>query len=192
MAQQTPVRPERIVSPTQLVVAVVFGVIALTIVAAKLTIPLSVGIVSDPREFFTTIGSGLTGPVGGLVIGVLAGILEPNGIPAASILAHVVGALWMGFAYKLWVYKRYANSPLRLVFWALLVVIYYVVFVIPGFVIGVRLFYPEIYAESFGNISLLDGYFATMSGVMPEMVLTTVVTTIVMLALPRQYTKPLW
>jgi len=192
MAQQTPIRPERIISPTQLVVAVVFGIIALAIVAAKLTIPLSVGIVSDPRELFTTIGSGLTGPIGGLVIGVLAGILEPNGIPAASILAHVAGCLWLGFAYKLFVYKRYANSPLRLVFWALLVIIYYVVFVIPGFVIGVRLFYPEIYAESFGNISLLDGYFATMSGVMPEMVLTTVVTTIVMLVLPRQYTKPLW
>ena len=192
MAQESSVRPERIVSPTQLIVAVVFGVIALAIVAAKLTIPLTFGIVSDPREFFTTIGSGLTGPVGGLVIGVLAGILEPNGIPAASILAHVAGCLWLGFAYKLWVYKRYGSSPLRLVFWALLVVIYYLVFLVPGFPIGMKLFYPDIFIDSFGNVSVIDAYLLTVSGALPEMVLTTVVTTIVMLALPRQYTKPLW
>ncbi len=80
-----------------LLVAVAFGVAALAIVEAGLTIPIpGSGVVTDPREIFTTIGASFTGPVGGVVIGLLAGLREPGGIMIASLLAHVSGGLWMG------------------------------------------------------------------------------------------------
>ena len=83
-----------------LLVAAAFGLAALAIVEAGLTIPIpGSGVVTDPREIFTTIGAGFTGPLGGIVIGLLAGFREPGGIVIASLLAHVAGGLWMGLAY---------------------------------------------------------------------------------------------
>jgi hypothetical protein len=190
MAQHTLEQP-KFVSRSQLLTAISFGLIVLAIVAARLTIPLATGLVTDPRELFTTIGSGLTGPVGGLLIGVMAGILEPGGIWAASVLAHVAGCLWMGFAYKKLIYERFGNSPMRLALWPLLVVIYYVVFVIPGFVIGIAIFYPTSYQDGYGASSIVEAYLATVPLVGPEIVMTSVVTTIVMAALPKRYRKPL-
>ena len=79
--QQTP--PQRL-NPANLQVLLVsaaFGLAALAIVAASLTLPIpGTGVVTDPREVLTTTGAALTGPVGGLVIGILAGIREPGGI----------------------------------------------------------------------------------------------------------------
>lgn len=169
---------------TPLIVALVFGLIALAIVLAGLTIPIpGTGIVTDPREIFVTFGSGLTGPFGALVIGVLAGIAEPGGIPLASLLGHIAGALWMAFAYKKLVYER-MQFPSRLAGWAILIVIYYYVFVVPGFVIGLAAFYGE--ADPLGL------YVTLSKGVIIEMLITTTVTTLAMLALPQRYQKPLW
>src|ERR1051325_5980465 len=97
-----------------LIVAVVFGLVVLTIVLAGFTVPIpGTGVVTDPREIFVTIGSGLTGPLGALIIGFFAGIAEPGGIPLASLLGHIAGALWMAFAYKRLVYER-LKMPARL------------------------------------------------------------------------------
>jgi hypothetical protein len=181
----------KLVSRSQLLTAISFGLIVLAIVAARLTIPLATGLVTDPRELFTTIGSSLTGPVGGLLIGVMAGILEPGGIWAASVLAHVAGCLWMGIVYKKLIYERFGNSPMRLALWPLLVVIYYVVFVIPGFIIGMAVFHPASYQDGYGSSSIIEAYLATVPLVGPEIVMTSVVTTIVMAVLPKRFRKPL-
>lgn len=166
-----------------LIVALIFGLAALAVVLTGFTIPLSVGIVTDPREIFVTIGAALTGPLGALVIGFLAGIAEPGGIPLASLLAHITGALWMGFAYKKLVYAR-LNMPLRLLGWALLVLVYYYVIVLPGFSIGLYLFY--------GGESPITFYPLMIPTATPEALITTVVTTLVFLALPKRYHQPLW
>jgi len=180
-----------IVSIRLIIVAAIFGILALIIVVAGFTLPIpGTGVVTDPRELFTTIGSALTGPVGAVIIGVLAGVMEPEGIGAASVLAHVMGCLWMGFTYKKLVYGR-PQFAVRLVGWALLVIVYYLVTVL-GFVIGIALFYPAYYTEGFGDISLPQAYMALMGGVIPEVIFTTIVTTLVMVALPRKYQKPLW
>src|ERR687890_93504 len=114
---------------TTLIVAIVFGLVVLTIVLAGFTVPIpGTGVVTDPREIFVTIGSALTGPLGALVIGFFAGIVEPGGIPLASLLGHIAGGLWMAFA----------------------------------------------------------------KGVMVEVLITTTVTTLVLLALPQKYQRPLW
>ena len=62
-----------------LAIALFFGAAALAIVLGGLTIPIAgTEVVTDPRELFTVLGAALTGPVGGLIIGLLAGIAEPD------------------------------------------------------------------------------------------------------------------
>jgi hypothetical protein len=169
---------------TSLLVAIVFGLVALTIVLVGFVIPIpGTGVVTDPREIFVTLGSALTGPLGAIIIGILAGIREPGGIPLASLLGHIAGALWMAFAYKKLVYER-LQMPSRLVGWIILVILYYYVFVVPGFVIGLAVFYGE--ADPIG----LYGEIAR--GVVVEVLITSTVTTLAMLALPQKYHRPLW
>jgi hypothetical protein len=166
------------------IVAVVFGLVVLTIVLAGFTIPIpGTGVVTDPREIFVTIGSALTGPLGALIIGFFAGIAEPGGIPLASLLGHIAGALWMTFAYKKLVYER-LRMPARLLGWIVLIMIYYYVFVVPGFVIGLVAFY--------GEPDLVGLYLALAKGVLVEVLITTIVTTLALLALPQKYHRPLW
>ena len=179
--------------PTTLLVAAVFGAAALAIVVAGLTIPIpGTGVVTDPREILTTTGAALTGPFGGLVIGILAGIREPGGIALASLLAHITGGVWMGLSYKKLVYEH-TEMPLRLLGWAAIVLLYYYAFVIPGFVIGQALFYPDGYAEAYGEgTSVFQAYLELGKGVVPEALLTTLVTTLAYAALPRRHRRPLW
>ncbi|MCL4297077.1 MAG: hypothetical protein KJ077_15165 [Anaerolineae bacterium] len=178
-----PIKPW--LSKPALLTALAFGITALVIVLAGLTIPIPGStVVTDPRELFTTIGAGLTGPIGGILIGIMAGIAEPGGIALASLLGHIAGGIWMGFAYKKLVYK-YLEMPARLLGWAGLILVYYYVFVLPGFVIGLITFYgePASYVELYANLG---------RGVIPEALLTTVITSLVMLALPEKYRRPQW
>jgi hypothetical protein len=169
---------------TPLIVAVVFGLVVLTIVLARFTVPIpSTGVVTDPREIFVTIGAALTGPLGALIIGIFAGVAEPGGIPLASLLGHIAGALWMAFAYKNFIYER-LQMPSRLVGWIILVLIYYYVFVVPGFVLGLTAIY--------GEPDPIGLYVALAQGVIVEVLITTVVTTLALLALPQKYHRPLW
>jgi hypothetical protein len=169
---------------TPLIVALVFGLVALVIVLVGFIIPIpGTGVVTDPREIFVTFGAALAGPLGALIIGFLAGIAEPGGIPLASLLGHLAGALWVAFAYKKLVYER-MNMPIRLLGWVVLIVVYYYVLVIPGFVIGLAAFY--------GETDPLGLYAALAKGVVVEVLVTSAVTTLAMLALPQRYQRPLW
>jgi hypothetical protein len=192
MEQQTPSpmmeagrRP--LLSARQIGVAAAFGGAALAIVLAGITIPIpGTPVVTDPREIFTTTGASLTGPVGGIVIGILAGIAEP-GIPLASLLAHIVGGVVNGFVYKNLSWRFRQNNVTRLALWAVQVLFYYYIVVVPLFVVGLVVFYPD--PEYGGFLALLG---ALEAGVIPESILTTVVTTIIMAALPERYRRPLW
>lgn len=176
-----------LLSARQVGVAAAFGGAALALVLAGVTIPIpGTPVVTDPREIFTTIGASLTGPVGGVVVGLLAGIAEP-GIPLASLLAHVVGGLFNGLAYKNFSWRVKDKKVLSLAAWALQVMAYYAVFVVPMFVVGLMVFYPDPeYGGFFGMLGALE------AGALPEMLITTAVTTIIMAALPERYRRPLW
>jgi hypothetical protein len=193
MSEQSPppasLESERkpILSARQVGVAAAFGGAALALVLAGITIPIpGTPVVTDPREIFTTTGASLTGPIGGIVIGILAGIAEP-GIPLASLLAHIIGGIYNGFVYKNLSWRFNQNKIVGLALWALQVLGYYFLIVIPLFVVGLILFYPD--PEYGGFIALLG---ALEVGAMPEAIITTVVTTIIMAALPERYRRPLW
>jgi hypothetical protein len=176
-----------ILNARQVGVAAAFGGAALALVLAGVTIPIpGTPVVTDPREIFTTIGASLTGPIGGIVIGLLAGIAEP-GIPIASLLAHVIGGVFNGFAYKNFSWRFHGNKVASLAAWALQIVVYYVVFVVPLFCLGLSIFYPD---PEYGSFFILLGSLEV--GAIPEMILSTVVTTIIMAALPERFRRPLW
>jgi LytS/YehU family sensor histidine kinase len=176
-----------ILSARQVGVAAAFGGAALAIVLAGITIPIpGTPVVTDPREIFTTTGASLTGPIGGIVIGILAGIAEP-GIPIAGLLAHIVGGIYSGFAYKNLSWRFRQNKLAYLALWALQVLGYYIIFVVPMFVVALILFYPD--PQYGGFFALLGGLEV---GALPEALITTTVTTIIMAALPERFRRPLW
>jgi hypothetical protein len=176
-----------VLSARQVGVAAAFGGAALALVLAGVTIPIpGTPVVTDPREIFTTIGASLTGPMGGIVIGILAGIAEP-GIPLASLLAHIIGGIYSGFVYKNFAWKSKDNRTMYLGKWAVQVLGYYFIVVVPLFVVGLLMFYPD--PEYGGFVGLLT---ALEVGAAPEAIITTIVTTILMAALPERYRRPLW
>lgn len=180
------------IGPAPVLIAVVFGLGALAVVVAGLTVPIpGTVVVTDPRELFATLGAALTGPVGGIIIGVLAGMREPVAV-IPSLIAHVAGGVWMGFAYRKLVYERLA-MPLRIGGWAALVLSYYYLVVVPGFVFGQALLMANDQIETGVVLYFLPTAYAILAqGVVPEALLTTAVTTLVFVAVPRKYHRPLW
>ncbi len=167
-----------------IVIALFFGGTVLAIVLADLTIPIpGTEAVTDPRELFATLGAALSGPLGGVLIGILAGVAVPS-FPLASILAHIAGGVWMGAAYKKLVYDR-LRMPAGLLGWAGIVMAYYYLFLMPGFIIGLALFYGE-------RSPLLPMYAGVAEGALPEALLTTFITTVAIFALPAKYRRPPW
>jgi hypothetical protein len=168
-------------------VAIAFGGASLAIVLAGITIPIpGTPVVTDPREIFTTTGAALTGPIGGVVIGVMAGIAEPE-IPLASLLAHITGGIFVGFAYKNLSWRHRADPLRSHGLWVFQILIYYAIIVVPLFVVGLFLFYPS---SEYGSFS--DLLAALERGAIWEMLITALVTTIGLSALPSRYRQPLW
>ena len=90
----------------------------------------------------------------------------------------------MGVAYKKLVYRQ-SRMPIYMLGWAGIVLAYYFVFLMPGFIVGLALFYGE-------RFSFAPMYASIVQGALPEALLTTLMTTIAMSALPGKYRRPLW
>lgn len=176
-----------------LAIALPFGLAAFICVFGGLTTNIpGTQITTDPREIFVVLGAALTGPVGAVLIGILAGIYNPMpDLYPASIAAHMAGALWMAFAYKKLVFEKF-SSWLFFAAWIGLIAVYYLGVVIPVLVFGASLF-PDLFARVFPDCgtpgqALLDLY----ASVWPELSFTSVVTTVFLSLIPKKSRKPLW
>jgi len=99
----------------------------------------------------------------------------------------VIGGIYSGLVYKNLSWRFRENNITRLALWAVQVLGYYIVVVVPLFVVGLVLFYPD---PEYGGFFALLG--ALEAGALPEAIFTTVVTTIIFAALPERYRRPLW
>ena len=65
--------------------------------------------------------------------------------------------------------------------------VYYVFVIVPLLVAGLLVFFPD---PEYGGFFAMLG--AIEVGALPEAVFTTIVTTVIMAALPEKFRRPLW
>lgn len=174
------------------VVALGFGLAAFLVRWAGLSIPvIGTQVNSDPREIFIILGAALTGPVGGLVIGLLGGLATLfRGFGLSDVLAHMIGGLFMGVLYK-FTYRRW-RMPILFIAWVVLVIGYYFIIIL-AFVSAVFLLYPGNAPILFGaGVSPVQTYRLMAQAAFPEMIITLIVSSVILLALPKKYRRPLW
>lgn len=182
-----------LINRKNLIVAVAFGLIAFLIIYFEIfySIPGTI-LLSDPREVIVTLGAALTGPIGGIIVGFLSSIYDPKSEIILYVLAqHIFGAFLFAIFYKKIIYENF-RMPFFLIFWSLLIFCYYFIFYIPVF--SITYFFDRAFYETIlpGNYSFLDALIILYKGWIPEFIFTTLFTSLVLIALPERFRKPLW
>lgn len=183
------------ISKRGFITALAFGTAALLVMVSDLLIPVyGEAIRIDPRELFVTLGSALTGPIGGMVIGFMAQSWFAGAdwsFRTVSMIVHILGGVWMGISYKKLVHHK-LKMPWLLLGWIGLVIVYYYVMLFFFFVTGFLVLFPSLFDELFGGLSLGQAYIALLTAATPEFIATTIITTLIIIVLPPKYRRPLW
>lgn len=176
-----------------LIIAIIFGLASLfTIISGVHFYLPGTNAISDPREIFNTLGSAMTGPIGGFIIGFLSTIVgTSSNLKIYVILQHLISAIWIGWAYKKLVYERY-RMPKFVLGWLFLIFVYFFIIYLPGLTILHFLFNPLFQEFVGGPLTLGDAIYKLYMGWMPETIFTALYTTLVLVALPEKFRKPLW
>jgi len=170
----------------------VFGVLSYLTTVANLTIQISEDLILGPWEIFNVLSAALFGPIGLLIteLGLdisgyfylIRGVYpapQDSYFMIGNYLAHIVALFFAALGYR-YLYQR-VRMPRLLVGWVLVMGIYYLV--------GVTLTVPLHNLAVPGLDASYKGYF---SSVRLEFILVTVVTTLILLALPERYRRPQW
>ncbi|MBX2975420.1 MAG: PAS domain S-box protein [Ignavibacteriaceae bacterium] len=176
-----------------LIVSVILGCFAFVLIYAKIyfTIP-GTNLLTDPREILVTIGAALTGPIGAVIISILSSIYDPTGeLVIYIILQHIIGAVLVAYCYKKYIYGK-LSILLLIPAWILLIFSYYFIFYIPLFA-SVYFAFPEFYNLIVkGNHEFFPALIKIYKGWIPEFLITSFITSLILIALPAKYNKPLW
>lgn len=170
------------VTPWSLVLALLFGAVAAGLFLLGITLPIGGGLYLEPSEIFVTLGAALTGPVGGLVIGFLQGIVYA---PERNVPSHMLAGFFWGAWYAvLWVRTRDRPNGkiLRILCWTLTIPVYYYVLLLP--------LHQFIYATVTLRAAFIPTYLATAGLVVPEVVGTLLATGILLVFLIDRFAKP--
>lgn len=164
----------------------------------NLTIPtFGLYVQSDAREIFVTLGAALTGPIGSIIIGTLAALPQvivqevPGwGIPIWG--SHVAAGVLVAYLYKYGIHK-YMKMPWMLAGWAGTIILYYLLALIPVFLILLYWLASDTIEPIFGaQLSIFEAYWAIAPSPLNEGTFTFIITSLFLLALPKKYTRPLW
>lgn len=171
----------------------ILGALSYLTTAANLTIQITEDIFLGPWEIFNIISAALFGPIGLLItelgLDISGYVYLINGVfPApqdiyymvANYIAHYVALLPVALGYR-FIYQR-MKMPRLLAGWVLVVGIFYLV----GIALSVHL--HNIAVPGLG--ATYKDYFS--SSVLLEFVLVTIITSLILLALPARYRKPQW
>lgn len=146
-----------------------------------------------PHELFITLGAALTGPVGGALIALIADSARPiSDFKPVAMVAHILGSLWMGLAYKHLVYRK-LKYPLLLAGWIGIVLVYYYLMLAP-FVLAMDAFgvSPPEFVQRLGPMTPWQVYAVSIRLGTPEALMIILITTITLAVLPVKYRRPLW
>lgn len=170
----------------------IFGTLSFLVSAVNFTIAISDDLILGPWEILNTLSAALFGPLGLLIteLGTDSGAyyylikgvyLAPQDIffIMGDYIAHVMAMLAVAFGYRL-IYAR-VKMPLLLVGWAVTLVIFYTML----WSIQVLLFniaVPDLEATFLGYVR----------DAIPEFITTTVITSLILLALPQRLRRPQW
>jgi hypothetical protein len=170
----------------------VLGVLSYLITAANITVQISQDLILGPWEILNTLSAALFGPIGLLITelgldisGYMYFIRDVYPAPQDSyfmvgdFIAHSLSLLWVAFGYR-FIYQR-MKMPRLLGGWVVIMGIYYLVEV-PLAVSLFNITVPGLgasYATYFSNVRL-------------EFILVTLITSLVLLALPGRYRRPWW
>ncbi len=184
-----------LIKPKYLLISVILGICGFLLVYNEVYFVLpGTNLLTDMREIFVTIAAALFGPIGGGIVAILTCLYDPNPELLPYIISqHIVTGVLFSFYYKKIVYEK-LTMPLLIVGWGFGIFLYYFVFYLPVF-ITVYLFnspfFNQIVPNSNGLFDIMEVLFL-YSGWMPEFLFTTVFTSLIIIALPEQYRKPLW
>jgi hypothetical protein len=174
-------------SYSQFLVAVLCGGCTTLILAARFYVDLTLGFTMDGREIFLTLGAAIAGPWAAIIMNIFMAIGIVIGYPDNTIagtivdtICHLTGTVLLAILYKKVIYER-IKKPFRILGWVTLVPIYYWVLLAP---IGSLLYYAV-------NITPSPLFIMTLP-MWPEVIVTTILTTLVLAALPEKWRRPLW
>ena len=182
-----------------IVISLAFAFLGWLILIAGFSIPIpgleaNVGV----SEIFNLIAAILGGPITVVIGNILFGIfgytlIVSNAHPwpisfyltLADVIAHIISLVLVTFCYRFFYEraKRYEQSKRNIIViagWVLISISYYFVLV-PLQVTFINLVNP-------GMLTFSDLF----RGTLPEILATTFITTLILLALPKRYRKPQW
>ena len=174
-------------SYSQFLVAVLCGGCTMLILAVRYYVDLALGLTMDGREIFLTLGAALAGPWAAVIMSIFMAIGIIIGYPeitatgvAVDVICHLTGTLLLALLYKKVIYER-VKKPLRILSWVVLVPFYYWVLLAP---VASILYYAV-------DLTPTPLFLVTLP-IWPEVIVTTILTTLVMVALPPKWRKPVW
>jgi len=181
-----------------LVLGIVFGLLAGIATVTGLSF-LTTGITDNSIGFYVTlflVAAALGGPLAGatapavfVIISALFGtpdMKEIITIPAifwSNLLALGTTVALVGFAYRL--IFEYVKMPARLLTWAGIIIAYYFIS-IPSSVI------PQYLLLGDPTSDILPAVLYTYGTYLPQAIFDIIITSLVFIALPARYTRPLW
>jgi len=170
----------------------IFGALSYLITVADITIRISENLILGPWEIINSLSAALFGPIGLLItelgldisgyVYLIKGVYPaPQDIyfMVGNYIAHSVAMLFVALSYR-FIYQR-LKVPRLIAGWILVMGIYYLV----GVILQVSLF--NIAVPGLGA-----SYAVWFSNVRLEFVLVTVITSLILVALPERYRRPQW
>lgn len=182
-----------------IVISLVFAFLGWLILIAGFNLPIPgldayVGV----SEIFNLIAAILGGPITVVIGNILFGIfgytlIVSNANPwptsfyltLADVVAHILSLMLVSICYRYFYerakrYEQVKRNVLVIASWVLICIGYYIVLI--------------LFQVTFINL-VLPGtltYSDLFTGTLPEILATTFVTTLILLALPKRYRRPLW
>ena len=178
-----------------LVLGCVFGLLDFTSWAGAFVIPLGPYGATGPQELFITMSAALGGPLGlsvtcffhelGNYSFGLKALFSPEQLSSTGILysiadflAHILAVLVVTYCYKL-LHQRAKKVYVFLGGWILILVFYYILLVsLQFFLVGLVI-----------DLPILSALFRNF---LSEFLVVAIITTLIWIALPARYSRPLW